>query len=106
MSFEIIGTANGPLIKSGDEIFTLQEVPELIELAEAHDTFVPELKVHIANGMIAAAQGWSEALIDDMNSQPYSVRLTAYQNAGMYYRVFDGQYRNYLAQKAAAEAAE
>ena len=104
MSFEIIGTANGPLIKSGDEIFTLQEVPELIELAEAYDTFVPELKVHIANGMIAAAQGWSEALIDDMNSQPYSVRLTAYQNAGMYYRVFDGQYRNYLAQKAASEA--
>ena len=104
MSFEIIGTANGPLIKSGDEIFTLQEVPELIELAETYDTFVPELKVHIANGMIAAAQGWSEALIDDMNSQPYSVRLTAYQNAGMYYRVFDGQYRNYLAQKAAAEA--
>jgi len=106
MSFEIIGTANGPLIKSGDEIFTLQEVPELIELAEAHDTFVPELKVHIANGMIAAAQGWSEALIDDMNSQPYSVRLTAYQNAGAYFRSFDGQYRNYLAQKAAAEAAE
>lgn len=106
MSFEIIGTANGPLIKSGDEIFTLQETTELIELAEKYDTFVPELKVHIANGMISAAQGWSEAHIEDMNTQSFNVRLSAYQNAGMYYRVFDGQYRNYLAQKAAAQAQE
>jgi len=106
MSFEIIGTANGPIIKSGDEIFTLQEVPELIELAELHDTFVPELKVHIANGMIAAANGWTEALMDDMNPQTYNVRLTAYQNAGMYCRVFEGQYRSYLAQKAAAETTD
>jgi len=106
MSFEIIGTANGPIIKSGEAIFTLQEISELINLAEEHDTFVPELKVHIANGMITAAQEWSEALIENMSPQTPSVRLTAYQNAGAYFRSFDGQYRNYLAQKAAAEAAE
>jgi hypothetical protein len=104
MSFEIIGTANGPIIKSGEAILTLQEIADLIEIAEEHDVFIPELKVHIANGMISAAQEWSEALIENLSPQTSSVRLTAYQNAGAYFRSFDGHYRNYLAQKAASSA--
>lgn len=106
MSFQIIATSNGPVVKLGEELATLQEISALFDVADEYETFIPELKVHIANEATNSMNIWCEALMGNVNPVPPTQRVSAYLNAGNQMRSFESQYRNYLAQKAAAEAAE
>jgi len=102
MSFQIKATPNGPIVLSGDNVLTLSDVEELFDLISEEEALIPEMKVHIANTMVATAQEWSEALIDDLYSQMLNNKLTAYQNAGMYLKTL--LHQQAMAQHAAASA--
>ena len=102
MSFQIIATSNGPVVKLGEELATLQEISALFDVADEHETFIPELKVHIANEAINSVNLWCEALMGNVNPVPPTQRVSAYLNAGNQMRSFESQYNSYVSQRTAA----
>jgi hypothetical protein len=86
MSYELIATLNGPLIKRGDQYITIQEPHLLIELADANPTFIPAIKKHITENLRSSIEDLCEAFEDGMTHM--SPSLNAYMNSAFTFNNF------------------
>lgn len=94
MSYTIIATTNGPVIKSGTKHYTLLDVPACIDIAEADEQFIDEMGTHIANELSSATNEWIEAFVGGL--QPSQNKVVYYMNAGAYFKQFHTQYQQYI----------
>lgn len=99
MTYELIKTANGPLIKYGDAYGTVQEPHLLIEVAEADASFIPAFKAHIIENLRLSVGEMCEAFEDGMSHM--SPSLNAYMNAAFMFNNFiNGHWASYQRAKA------
>jgi len=100
MTYELIKTLNGPLIKYKDVYVTAQEPHLLIEIAELDEGFIPAFKTHIIENLRVSVDEVCEAFEDGM--APMSQSLNTYLNAAFMFNNFvKGTWPTY--QKAKAE---
>jgi hypothetical protein len=86
MSYELIATLNGPLIKRGDQYITIQEPHLLIELADADPNFIPAIKKHITENLRSSIEDLCEAFEDGMTHM--SPSLNAYMTSAFTFNNF------------------
>jgi hypothetical protein len=99
MSYEIIKTLNGPIIKWNDAYVTAQEPHLLIEIAEANAGFIPAFKAHIMEHLRSSVDDLCEAFEDGMSHM--SPILNSYMNASFMFNNFiNGPWANYKKAKA------
>ena len=94
MSYELIKTLNGPLIKYGDVYVTAQEPHILIEIAESDASFIPAFKAHVIEHLRLSVDEVCEAFEDGMSHM--SQTLNGYLNASFMFNNFiHGTWANY-----------
>jgi hypothetical protein len=99
MSYELIKTLNGPLIKYGDAYVTAQEPHILIEIAESDASFIPAFKAHIIENLRLFVNEMCEAFEDGMSHM--SPSINAYINASFTFNNFiNGPWATYKKAKA------
>lgn len=99
MTYELIKTANGPIIKYGNAYVTVQEPHLLIEIAEADASFIPVFKAHVIENLHLSVNEMCEAFEDGMSHM--SPSLNAYMNASFMFNNFiNGPWANYKKAKA------
>lgn len=99
MTYEIIKTANGPLIKYKDSYVTAQEPHLLIEIAESNEDFIPTFKAHIIENLRSSVDDMCEAFEDGMSHM--SPSLNAYMNASFMFNNFiNGPWATYQRAKS------
>jgi hypothetical protein len=99
MSYEIIKTLNGPIIKYKDAYVTAQEPHVLIEIAEADAGFIPAFKAHVMENLRSSVDDLCEAFQDGMSHM--SPSLNAYMNSAFMFNNFiNGPWASYQRAKA------
>jgi hypothetical protein len=99
MSYELIKTSNGPIIKYGDAYITAQEIHSLLEIAETDASFIPAFKTHIIENLRLSVNEMCEAFEDGMSHM--SPALNSYMNASFMFNNFiNGPWANYKRAKA------
>ena len=99
MTYELIKTANGPIIKYGDKYITAQEPHLLIEIAESDAGFIPAFKAHVIENLRLSVNEMCEAFEDGMSHM--SPSLNAYMNASFMFNNFiNGPWLTYQRAKA------
>jgi hypothetical protein len=94
MSYEIIKTLNGPIIKWNDAYITTQEPHLLIEIAESHSDFITAMRAHIIENLHATINDLCEAFEDGLSHM--SPVLNAYTHAAFMFNNFiNGPWANY-----------
>jgi hypothetical protein len=99
MSYELIKTLNGPLIKYKNAYITAQEPHLLIEIAETDESFIPAFKAHIIENLRLSVNEMCEAFEDGISHMSQS--FNTYTNAAFMFNNFiNGTWANYKKAKA------
>jgi hypothetical protein len=99
MSYELIKTINGPLIKWNDKYISPQEPHLLIEVAEADESFIPAFKAHVIENLQLSLNEVCEAF--EANIPHVSQPLNAYLHSSFLFSNFvNGVWANYKKAKA------
>lgn len=79
MSYEIIKTSNGPIIKHNDNLITLSDNIDLFDVAEENPEFLEELKKHIAQTLMSLVDEFVDGFTSGISgpTQPIFSYLTA-----------------------------
>lgn len=100
MSYELIKTINGPLIKWNDKYISPQESHLLIEIAEADEGFIPVFKSHVIETLQLSLNEVCEAF--EASMPHVSQTLNSYLHASFLFSNFvNGVWATY--QKAKSE---
>ena len=101
MSYEIIKTVNGPLVKFEDKYISLIEHHLLIDACEENETLLAELQLHILEQIRDGADEVMDAFRSNLHPQP--AKLYSYTNAASQYLAFvNGSWASYVVAKDSA----
>jgi hypothetical protein len=90
MTYELIKTGAGPIIKDGDSYISLSDITSLLSIAETYETFLEDLKMHIAEVLTESVQEFSDGFIHEI-AAPVNI-IQSYLMATTQYLMFKNQH--------------